>query len=283
MVSRASHSQESCGPAPQGGSLLLGNSTLALWKNKPHSPACRPQILLGDPVRGGSVPPARLSQAQMQQGPRVGWFFFLQVKILCHELLVQVCDLLRLKDCHLFGLSVIQSKSWVQCPWPVQPDAIPARRDATVSGLRVCPKVGANLPNPLVASHLGDEEVMDPHTNTAHRWVGAGGARAGLWRDAGDTPGRGMLMPPLSHPDNEHVYMDLAQKLYKYCPKEWKKEASKVSGEVLHGELTAVRPPLSPSQVTSRTRERSRGGEAVGRGGHLAVRQRGVGRVGVQN
>lgn len=35
----------------------------------------------------------------------------MQVKILCHELLVQVCDLLRLKDCHLFGLSVIQSKS----------------------------------------------------------------------------------------------------------------------------------------------------------------------------
>ncbi|NXD11702.1 FRMD6 protein, partial [Nothocercus nigrocapillus] len=57
------------------------------------------------------------------------------VKILCHELLVQVCDLLRLRDCHLFGLSVIQN--------------------------------------------------------------------------------------------NEHVYMDLAQKLYKYCPKEWKKEASK--------------------------------------------------------
>uniref|UniRef100_A0A6G1RJ88 FERM domain-containing protein 6 n=1 Tax=Hypotaenidia okinawae TaxID=2861861 RepID=A0A6G1RJ88_9GRUI len=80
----------------------------------------------------------------------------INVKILCHELLVQVCDLLRLKDCHLFGLSVIQN--------------------------------------------------------------------------------------------NEHVYMDLAQKLYKYCPKEWKKEASKVSGEVLHGELTAVRPPLSPSQ-----------------------------------
>lgn len=64
-----------------------------------------------------------------------------------------------------------------------------------------------------------------------------------------------MLMPPLSLTDNEHVYMDLAQKLYKYCPKEWKKEASKVSGEVLHGELTAVRPPLSPSQVTSRTQE----------------------------
>uniref|UniRef100_A0A8C9KTH2 FERM domain-containing protein 6 n=1 Tax=Serinus canaria TaxID=9135 RepID=A0A8C9KTH2_SERCA len=77
----------------------------------------------------------------------------INVKILCQELLVQVCDLLRLKDCHLFGLSVIQN--------------------------------------------------------------------------------------------NEHVYMDLAQKLYKYCPKEWKKEASKVSGEVLHGEL---RPPLSPSQ-----------------------------------
>ncbi|XP_033020961.1 FERM domain-containing protein 6 [Lacerta agilis] len=57
------------------------------------------------------------------------------VKILCHELLVQVCDLLRLKDCHLFGLSVIQN--------------------------------------------------------------------------------------------NEHVYMELSQKLCKYCPKEWKKEASK--------------------------------------------------------
>jgi hypothetical protein len=40
-------------------------------------------------------------------------FLFLslpQVKILCHQLLVQVCDLLRLKDSHLFGLSVIQSK-----------------------------------------------------------------------------------------------------------------------------------------------------------------------------
>ncbi|KAG7510817.1 FERM domain-containing 6 isoform X1 [Solea senegalensis] len=31
-----------------------------------------------------------------------------EVKTLCQELLVQVCDLLRLKDCHLFGLSVIQ-------------------------------------------------------------------------------------------------------------------------------------------------------------------------------
>lgn len=71
-------------------------------------------------------------------------------------------------------------------------------------------------------------------------------------------------MPPLSLADNEHVYMDLAQKLYKYCPKEWKKEASKVSGEVLHGEMTAVRPPLSPSQVTSRTRECCQGV-----GGHL--------------
>ncbi|XP_010149916.1 PREDICTED: FERM domain-containing protein 6 [Eurypyga helias] len=59
----------------------------------------------------------------------------INVKILCRKLLVQVCDLLRLKDCHLFGLSVVQN--------------------------------------------------------------------------------------------NEHVYMDLAQKLYKYCPKEWKKEASK--------------------------------------------------------
>nr|XP_028580769.1 FERM domain-containing protein 6 [Podarcis muralis]XP_028580847.1 FERM domain-containing protein 6 [Podarcis muralis] len=59
----------------------------------------------------------------------------INVKILCHDLLVQVCDLLRLKDCHLFGLSVIQN--------------------------------------------------------------------------------------------NEHVYMELSQKLCKYCPKEWKKEASK--------------------------------------------------------
>ncbi|XP_023695660.2 FERM domain-containing protein 6 isoform X1 [Paramormyrops kingsleyae] len=57
------------------------------------------------------------------------------VKTLCQELLVQVCDLLRLKDCHLFGLSVIQN--------------------------------------------------------------------------------------------NEHIYMELNQKLSKYCPKEWKKEASK--------------------------------------------------------
>ncbi|XP_004835599.1 FERM domain-containing protein 6 isoform X2 [Heterocephalus glaber] len=59
----------------------------------------------------------------------------INVKILCQQLLIQVCDLLRLKDCHLFGLSVIQN--------------------------------------------------------------------------------------------NEHVYMELQQKLYKYCPKEWKKEASK--------------------------------------------------------
>lgn len=57
------------------------------------------------------------------------------VKTLCQELLVQVCDLLRLKDCHLFGLSVIQN--------------------------------------------------------------------------------------------NEHIYMELGQKLSKYCPKEWRKEASK--------------------------------------------------------
>ncbi|XP_075048939.1 FERM domain-containing protein 6 [Mixophyes fleayi] len=59
----------------------------------------------------------------------------INVKALCQELLVQVCDLLRLKDCHLFGLSVIHN--------------------------------------------------------------------------------------------NEHVYMELSQKLYKYCPKEWKREASK--------------------------------------------------------
>lgn len=35
-----------------------------------------------------------------------------QVKTLCQELLAQVCDLLRLKDCHLFGLSVIQSTTF---------------------------------------------------------------------------------------------------------------------------------------------------------------------------
>ncbi|XP_078262827.1 FERM domain-containing protein 6 [Rhinoraja longicauda] len=57
------------------------------------------------------------------------------VRAVCQELFIQVCDLLRLKDCHLFGLSVIQN--------------------------------------------------------------------------------------------NEHVYMELMQKLYKYCPKEWKKEVSK--------------------------------------------------------
>ena len=37
-----------------------------------------------------------------------------QVKTLSQELLVQVCDLLRLKDCHLFGLSVVQSK-YISC------------------------------------------------------------------------------------------------------------------------------------------------------------------------
>uniref|UniRef100_A0A4W3IG58 FERM domain containing 6 n=1 Tax=Callorhinchus milii TaxID=7868 RepID=A0A4W3IG58_CALMI len=58
------------------------------------------------------------------------------VKTLCQELFIQVCDLVRLKDCHLFGLSVIQN--------------------------------------------------------------------------------------------NEHVYMEPMQKLCKYCPKEWKKEVSKV-------------------------------------------------------
>lgn len=126
-----------------------------------------------------------------------------QVKILCHELLVQVCDLLRLKDCHLFGLSVIQSKAGAVHPSPVPvPGAVWARGRA----------------------------------GHAHPFS---------------------LLPA----DNEHVYMDLAQKLYKYCPKEWKKEASKVSGEVLHGELTALRPPLSPAQVTVPAQLRGAGGE----------------------
>jgi len=72
-----------------------------------------------------------------------------------------------------------------------------------------------------------------------------------------------MLTLPNSPPDNEHVYMDLAQKLYKYCPKEWKKEASKVSGEVLHGEMTALRPPLSPAQVTVPAQPRAGGGHGA--------------------
>lgn len=33
-------------------------------------------------------------------------------------------------------------------------------------------------------------------------------------------------MSPLT--DNEHIYMELDQKLSKYCPKEWRREASKV-------------------------------------------------------
>ena len=33
--------------------------------------------------------------------------------------------------------------------------------------------------------------------------------------------------------DNEHIYMELDQKLSKYCPKEWKREASKVRDDVL--------------------------------------------------
>ncbi|KAJ7424364.1 hypothetical protein WISP_29016 [Willisornis vidua] len=108
----------------------------------------------------------------------------INVKILCHELLVQVCDLLRLKDCHLFGLSVIQSKSEAHAVGlVVQADAIMAQ----------------------------------------HGW--------------GEPK------------DNEHVYMDLAQKLYKYCPKEWKKEASKVSSDVLHGELTAGIDQFGPPMI----------------------------------
>uniref|UniRef100_A0A8C6GMP9 FERM domain-containing protein n=1 Tax=Mus spicilegus TaxID=10103 RepID=A0A8C6GMP9_MUSSI len=35
------------------------------------------------------------------------------------------------------------------------------------------------------------------------------------------------MKPTLVIQNNEHVYMELSQKLYKYCPKEWKKEASK--------------------------------------------------------
>ena len=130
------------------------------------------------------------------------------------------------------------------------------------------PKGGCKFTQPFGGLSLGDEEVTDRSPPPTHHPPMGRGDQGRAWRDAGDT--RGMLIPALSHPDNEHVYMDLAQKLYKYCPKEWKKEASKVSGEVLHGELTAVRPPLSPSQVTSRTRERSRGARGWG---HLALSQ----------
>ncbi|XP_010222066.1 PREDICTED: FERM domain-containing protein 6 [Tinamus guttatus] len=87
----------------------------------------------------GAEPPQLIDRPGVQSFAAlpvpVALFSSFMGKILCHELLVQVCDLLRLRDCHLFGLSVIQN--------------------------------------------------------------------------------------------NEHVYMDLSQKLYKYCPKEWKKEASK--------------------------------------------------------
>lgn len=38
------------------------------------------------------------------------------------------------------------------------------------------------------------------------------------------------VSPPLT--DNEHIYMELDQKLSKYCPKEWKREASKVRNDV---------------------------------------------------
>lgn len=72
-------------------------------------PILSPPILLGVLLRGLVLPAQiRWAQGSFQV---VVCFFFLQVKILCQELLVQVCDLLRLKDCHLFGLSVIQSKS----------------------------------------------------------------------------------------------------------------------------------------------------------------------------
>lgn len=95
--------------------------------------------------------------------------FFLQVKILCHELLVQVCDLLRLKDCHLFGLSVIQSKSgaytpWVGCPWPAQPDVVTARCHPI--GGACFPKAGCKFTQPFGGLSLGDEEVMDPPDTT---------------------------------------------------------------------------------------------------------------------
>lgn len=92
------------------------------------SPTAWPVILYSGTGGGfGGTCLAQLSWAQMQWGPRV--FFFLQVKILCHELLVQVCDLLRLKDCHLFGLSVIQSKSGAFTPW-VRHDAAMAWQGA---------------------------------------------------------------------------------------------------------------------------------------------------------
>lgn len=56
-----------------------------------------------------------------------------QVKTLCQELLVQVCDLLRLKDCHLFGLSVIQSKNSFSL-WKM----IPSSYSVVITDLYIC-------------------------------------------------------------------------------------------------------------------------------------------------
>lgn len=107
-----------------------------------------------------------------------GWFSSQhQVKTLCQELLEQVCDLLRLKDCHLFGLSVVQSKTF------------------TCSDISLC--------------------VLDYFINTCLSLCGWIENVFDTWC--------------LLFSDNEHIYMELGQKLSKYCPKEWKREASKVT------------------------------------------------------
>lgn len=51
--------------------------------------------------------------------------------------------------------------------------------------------------------------------------------------------------------DNEHIYMELDQKLSKYCPKEWKREASKVRNYVLRFQLTFQTKAQATSMIYS--------------------------------
>lgn len=51
--------------------------------------------------------------------------------------------------------------------------------------------------------------------------------------------------------DNEHIYMELDQKLSKYCPKEWKREASKVRIYVLDFQLTFQTKAQATSMIYS--------------------------------
>lgn len=51
--------------------------------------------------------------------------------------------------------------------------------------------------------------------------------------------------------DNEHIYMELDQKLSKYCPKEWKREASKVRNHALPFQLTFQTKAQATSMIYS--------------------------------